>query len=81
MSTDPSDFDDILNKFDKLSPEERKELLDRLERHQAITANGDSGRSVLDGFKERGLIGSITDAPADWSTNPEYMEGFGKDAE
>jgi hypothetical protein len=25
-----------------------------------------------------GLIGCIKDAPADLSTNPKYMEGFGK---
>ena len=81
MATDPSDFDNILKRFDKLSPEEREELIERFERQQATAPNGGSGRSALDGFKERGLLGSITDAPADWSTNPKYMEGFGADAE
>jgi predicted DNA-binding antitoxin AbrB/MazE fold protein len=27
---------------------------------------------------EVGLVGSIEDAPPDLSTNPKYMEGFGK---
>jgi hypothetical protein len=26
-----------------------------------------------------GILGCIKDAPADLSTNPEYMEGFGRD--
>lgn len=82
MATDPRDFDDILNRFDKLSPEEREQLLNELEQRQATSTNGhQDGRSALDGFKERGLLGSITDAPTDWSTNPKYMEGFGQDAE
>jgi len=38
-------------------------------------------RSLYDALNERGLIGSITDAPADLSTNPKYMEGFGADAQ
>ncbi len=37
-------------------------------------------RSLYDALNERGLIGSITDAPADLSTNPKHMEGFGSDA-
>ena len=80
MAIDPNDFDEIAERFDKLCPEERRELLDRLEQRHETAANGDqSGRSMLDGFKQRGLIGSITDAPPDWSTNPRYMEGFGQD--
>jgi hypothetical protein len=31
-------------------------------------------------FNDHGMIGSITDVPEDWSTNPKYMEGFGQDA-
>jgi hypothetical protein len=27
---------------------------------------------------EAGLIGCIEDGPSDLSTNPKYMEGFGK---
>ena len=65
-----------------LSREEREELIEKLERHQTVATNaGGTERSALDGFKERGLLGSITDAPFDWSTNPMYMEGFGQDGE
>ena len=81
MAINPNDFDDFSKRFDKLSQEEREELIDFLERRRVTVTNGETGRSALDGFKERGLLGSITDAPADWSTNPKYMEGFGQDAE
>lgn len=78
MSTEP--FDDILKRFEELSPEERESLLDQLEQRQAAERNGtDSTRTLFEAFNERGLIGSIKDAPSDWSTNPKYMEGFGKD--
>lgn len=76
MSTEP--YDEILKKFEALSREEQERLLDQLEQREATERNGaDSPRSLLDAFNERGLVGSINDAPSDWSTNPKYMEGFG----
>jgi metal-responsive CopG/Arc/MetJ family transcriptional regulator len=35
--------------------------------------------SAYDLFKAAGLIGCAKDLPADLSTNPKYMEGFGRD--
>ena len=66
----------------KSSGSKREELLELLERNNSTVTNGDavSGRSLLDAFQTGGLVGSITDVPADWSTNPKYMEGFGQDA-
>ena len=82
MATDPNEFDEILKRFEKLNPEERDELIDQLEQRQATATNGvQAGRSLLDGFKERGMVGSIKDAPPDWSSNPQYMKGFGQDGE
>ena len=82
MATDPGEFEEILRRFDKLSSEEREKLIEHLEQRQATATNGEeSGRTVLDGFKARGLVGSIEDAPPDWTTNPKYMEGFGQDVE
>lgn len=75
MSTDP--FDDIMKRFDGLSPEERQELIHQLERRQRTAPNGNSDRTLLDAFQDHGMVGSITDAPEDWSVNPKYMEGFG----
>lgn len=80
MATDSTDFNDLAKRLEALSPQQRAELIERLERLQTSATTSHNGRSALDGFKERGLIGSITDAPADWSTNPKYMEGFGSDA-
>ncbi|NNJ27525.1 hypothetical protein [Alienimonas chondri] len=36
------------------------------------------GRSLYDAMNEVGAIGYVTDAPADLSTNPVHMEGFGR---
>ena len=34
--------------------------------------------SVFEAMKRIGLLGSISDAPADLSVNPTYMDGFGE---
>lgn len=75
MSADP--FDEIMKRFDGLSPEQRQELIRQLEQRQATELNGNSSRTLLDAFRDHGMVGSITDAPEDWSLNPKYMEGFG----
>jgi predicted DNA-binding antitoxin AbrB/MazE fold protein len=41
----------------------------------------DSGKTLFDALNEVGWIGSIKDGPSDLSTNPKYMEGFGKDGD
>lgn len=39
----------------------------------------DGGKeTVYEAMTRLGLLGCITDAPADLSTNPVYMEGFGE---
>jgi len=35
-------------------------------------------KSFYDALNEDGLIGCVKNAPSDLSTNPQYMEGFGK---
>jgi predicted transcriptional regulator len=35
--------------------------------------------TAFDAFKTAGLIGDAKGLPADLSTNPKYMEGFGRD--
>jgi hypothetical protein len=37
------------------------------------------GETLFDRAKRAGLIGCLNGAPADLSTNPKYMEGFGRD--
>jgi predicted DNA-binding antitoxin AbrB/MazE fold protein len=34
--------------------------------------------TLYESLERAGLIGCVKDAPADLSTNPKYMEGFGK---
>lgn len=38
----------------------------------------DQGPTLYQLLHQAGLIGCIKDAPSDLSTNPKYMEGFGK---
>ncbi len=82
MAIDPNDFDEFAKKFDKLSPEERDELLDLLEERRTTLKDGSDVEniSVFEAMNRRGMAGSIKDAPADWSTNPKYLEGLGRDA-
>ena len=77
MSTDP--YDDILKKFGDLSEVERHRLLEKLHAESTKGNGVASGRTLFDAFNDDGMIGSITDAPSDLSTNPKYMEGFGED--
>ncbi len=41
-------------------------------------ANGDEEESFFDAATRLGLIGCVKGGPPDLSTNPKYMEGFGK---
>jgi predicted DNA-binding antitoxin AbrB/MazE fold protein len=38
----------------------------------------DAGPTLFELLDKAGLIGCVKDAPPDLSTNPKYMEGFGK---
>jgi hypothetical protein len=77
MSSSP--IDDFLKRFDQLSAEQREQLLDELEQRQIVPTNGSASvRTLFEAFQERGLIGSIKGAPGEWSSNPDYLEGFGK---
>jgi predicted DNA-binding antitoxin AbrB/MazE fold protein len=40
----------------------------------------DDGPTLFDLLDKAGLIGCINDGPPDLSTNPKYMEDFGKSA-
>ena len=69
-------FDDILNRAKSLSPDERSRLIEELSK--SVGTNGGDGRTLFDALSDRGIIGSITDAPPDLSTNPDHMQGFGQ---
>jgi hypothetical protein len=80
VTIDPHILEEFVKRFDKLTCQERDELLDQLEERRVALNEHLSERSALDGFKERGLLGSLKDAPPDLSTNPTHREGFGRDA-
>ena len=74
-------YDDILKRArQELSPDERRKLIEELSK-RTVTQNGPrEERSLFDALSDRGLIGSLSDAPADLGTHPKHMEGFGQDA-
>ncbi len=41
-------------------------------------ATPENGETVYEAMVRLGLLGSIKEGPADLSTNPRYMEGFGQ---
>jgi hypothetical protein len=78
MSTDP--YDDILKRARNLSPDEMERLINDLTSNRKETNGPNNKKSLFDALHARGLIGSLTNAPADLATNPEYMKDFGRDA-
>jgi len=57
---------------------------DALGAHRPPLQTGTDGgsneqESLYDALKRDGLIGCIKGGPSDLSTNPKYMEGFGRD--
>lgn len=68
-------YDDVLKRALGLSAEEQEELIRQLARRAAEKKNG-NGKTLGECMEARGLLG-IAHGPADLSTNPEYMKGFG----
>jgi len=80
MSKD--EFNKILKQVrETLTPEERREFSKALLESDSVSNQSTMDKSVLEALEELGVVGSITEGPGDLSTNPKYMEGFGKDAE
>jgi hypothetical protein len=76
-------FDDIFEQATHdLSREEQLKLIRELSKLNKATngSHPQATRTLYDALNEDNMIGSITDAPPDLGTNPQYMEGFGKHA-
>ena len=73
-------YRDVLAEARRLSLEEQASLVRELSQRPATATNGPP-RSLYEALQSRGLIGCLPDAPADLSTNPRYMEGFGRHEE
>ena len=83
MSIDPNDFDEIVKRFDRLSREDRAVLIERLQRRSVAVGEVMPGQSesLFDALNKTGMAGSIKGTPPDWSSNPKYLEGFGKNGD
>jgi hypothetical protein len=75
---------EILTEVEKLTAEERKELLAALREAErqdnsraAETTDGEPPKSFAEAAAH--LIGSVKSGVGDLSTNKKYMEGFGRD--
>lgn len=76
-------FEKVLEDARRLSAEDQEKLVRELREERRDSGSPPEGtpRTLFDALSERGIIGSITDAPPDLSTNPKYMEGFGQHAQ
>ena len=91
MATDPSDIKlsaeyrrMLAQLADRLGKSPQDILDEALGRYADVpdavkSANNSSGKSLFEAMQEVGAVASCADGPSDLSTNPEYMEGFGKD--
>lgn len=79
------DYAEILADARQLTRAEQEQLVADLARATPLAgepqppADG-KVRTLYDALNDRGLVGFINDGPSDLSTNPKYMEGFGRDA-
>jgi predicted DNA-binding antitoxin AbrB/MazE fold protein len=46
--------------------------------NDGASETSDEDRTLFELLDKAGLIGCVKDAPSDLSTNPKYLEGFGK---
>jgi hypothetical protein len=81
----PKTLAEVLEEAKRLPAEDQRRLIEELTQPAAPPkedAKGENGkvRTLYDALEARGLIGFMTDGPPDLSTNPKYMEGFGRDA-
>ncbi len=74
-------YNDVLKRAQGLTPDEQQKLIAELARAAAENGNGSRGKTLGECFRERGWVGMAKDGPADLSTNPKYMEGFGEDGQ
>jgi len=69
-------YDEILKRAQELPADEQQKLIRELARGPSSETNGDE-TTLGECMESRGLLG-IARGPADLSTNPKYMQGFGE---
>lgn len=78
-------YAEVLEEAKGVSAEDQQRLIEALEQVEPTKLEekrAENGKvlTLYDAMNERGLIGFMEDAPPNLSTNPKYMEGFGRDA-
>jgi hypothetical protein len=79
----PEQFSLLSDLASRTGRSQQEVLSEALCSYEPVATNGGVSKtakaeSVYDVLHRKGLIGSIDDGPADLSTNPKYMEGFGE---
>lgn len=64
---------------ENLSREEQLQLAHALAGSPTCDNGTSRRKSLYDALSERGILGSIKDAPPDLGTNPAYLESLGQD--
>jgi predicted DNA-binding antitoxin AbrB/MazE fold protein len=70
----------ILKPLGPLDLNEKQIVMLSIEEPSPAEEEVEEGASLLELMQRAGLVGCIKDAPPDLSTNPKYMEDFGKSA-
>jgi predicted DNA-binding antitoxin AbrB/MazE fold protein len=70
--------DGVLRPLEPVNLQEHERVRLSIEQAAAESAAGVVGPTLHDALQSLGLLGCIEDGPADLSTNPKYMEGFGE---
>ena len=80
------EFNQMLDSLGGLSPEQMATLrreLDKVAAARPVSGKRPAaGQTAFDVIEQAGLIGCVKGrpgSPADLATNPEHMEGFGRD--
>lgn len=69
---------DVADRIGRPWPEVLSEALRAYRPAVAHNGNGVTEKSLYDLMVEDGVLGIVKDTPPDLSTNPKYMEDFGK---
>jgi len=72
-------YDDILQKAQGLSVDKQQELIRELSQNVSREQKHDHG-TLGQRMAAHGLLG-VANGPADLSTNPDHMKGFGEDGD
>lgn len=70
----------LLEKFSHLSPHHLRVVLAFVERLEQQACEAPAGEeTLLDKAERLGIVGLVTDAPPDLSTNKRHLAGLGRD--